>query len=175
MKVRELLGQLVKYNMDADIVVSTGDTFDDVADFDLSYGGPDSGDGETMAQTKHVYINPFNKPFNKKEEQCIIYNAKDGDIVYYNTHYDEMSYIIIFESLYRRNEYEPVEGINYYLLYCPEEDWFDQNITMPVAYYDMDRFKPATDEQKQMLFDALKKYGYEWDSETKKIIKYNEG
>lgn len=61
MKVRELLGQLVKYNMDADIVVSTGDTFDDVTDFDLSYGGPDSGDGETMAQTKHVYINPFNK------------------------------------------------------------------------------------------------------------------
>ena len=61
MKVKELLGLLVKYNMDADIVVSTGDTFDDIADFGLSYGGPDSGDGETKAQTKHVYINPFNK------------------------------------------------------------------------------------------------------------------
>lgn len=170
MKVRELLGQLVKYNMDADIVVSTGDTFDDVADFDLSYGGPDSGDGETMAQTKHVYINPF----NKKEEPWSIYNAKDGDIVYYENHYD-ISLIIIFESLYRRNEYEPAEGINYYLLYCPEENWFDQKVTMYVGYWDMDKFKPATDEQKQLLFDALKKYGYEWDSETKKIIKYNEG
>ena len=167
MKVRELLGQLVKYNMDADIVVSTGDTFDDISDFDLSYGGPDSGDGETMAQTKHVYINPF----NKKEESWSIYNAKDGDIVYYNTHYDEMSYIIIFESLYHRNEYEPAEGINYYLLYCPEEEWFDQEVTMPVAYYDMNRFKPATDEQKQMLFDALKKYGYDWDPENKKFNK----
>ena len=165
MKVRELLGQLVKYNMDADIVVSTGDTFDDISDFDLSYGGPDSGDGETKAQTKHVYINPF------KEQPWTIYNAKDGDIVSYQTHYDNISYIIIFESLYRRNEYEPVERINYYLLYCPEDEWFEQKITFYVDYYDMGRFKQATDEQKQLLFDALKKYGYEWDPENKKINK----
>lgn len=162
MKVRELLGQLVKYNMDADIVVSTGNTFDDITDFDLSYGGPDSGDGQTKSQTKHVYINPF--------KSWSIYDAKDGDIVFYENHYD-MSYIIIFESLYRRNEYEPAEGINYYLLYCQEEEWFAQNVTMYVGYWDMNKFKLATDEQKQSLFDALKKYGYEWDPENKEFNK----
>lgn len=107
----------------------------------------------------------------KDEEPWTIYDAINGDIVVYETHYDEMSYIIIFESLYRRNEYEPVEGINYYLLYCPEEEWFDQNITMYVGYWDMDKFKPASDEQKQLLFDALKKYGYEWDPENKEFNK----
>lgn len=108
----------------------------------------------------------------RDKEPWTIYDAKDGDIVSYETHYDEMSYIIIFESLYRRNEYEPAEGINHYLLYCPEEEWFDQNITMYVAYYDMNRFKPATDEQKQTLFKALKAQGYKWDPENKEIIKY---
>ena len=42
---------------------------------------------------------------------------------------------------------------------------------MYVGYWDMDRFKQATDEQKQVLFDALKKYGYEWDPENKKFNK----
>ncbi|MEE3385194.1 MAG: hypothetical protein VZR36_08950 [Prevotella sp.] len=104
-------------------------------------------------------------------EPWTIYDANDGDIVFYETHYDEIGYIIIFESLYRRNEYEPAEGINHYLLYCPEEKWFDQNIPMYVGYYDMDKFKQATEEQKQVLFDALEKYGYRWDAEAKKIIK----
>ena len=57
MKVRDAIKNLCQFNMDADILVSTGDTFDDVSDFSLSYGGPDSGDGETKLQTKHVYIN----------------------------------------------------------------------------------------------------------------------
>lgn len=57
MKVRALIQQLLEYNMDADIYVSTGDTFDDISDFELTYGGPTSGDGETKEQTKHVYIN----------------------------------------------------------------------------------------------------------------------
>jgi len=57
MEVRELIRELLEYNMEADIHVSTGDTFDDISDFELTYGGPSSGDGETKKQTKHVYIN----------------------------------------------------------------------------------------------------------------------
>ena len=47
MKVREIIRELLEYNMEADIHVSTGDTFDDISDFELTYGGPSSGDGET--------------------------------------------------------------------------------------------------------------------------------
>lgn len=57
MKNRELIQRLLDFNMDADVLVSIGDTFDDVSDFTLSYGGPDSGDGETKTDTKNVYIN----------------------------------------------------------------------------------------------------------------------
>ena len=57
MKVRELLGQLVKYNMDADIVVSTGDTFDDVEELDISWGSPYFGDGAEKKDAKIIYIN----------------------------------------------------------------------------------------------------------------------
>ena len=57
MKVGNLIRELLEFNRDADILVSTGDTFDDVSDFTISYGGPDSGDGTTKAQAKNVYIN----------------------------------------------------------------------------------------------------------------------
>lgn len=107
----------------------------------------------------------------KDDESWTIYDAIDGDIVYYDTDYDEISYIIIFESLYRRNAYELAEGINHYLLYCPEEEWFEQDNICYVNYWNMDKFKQATDEQKQMLFDALEKCGYRWNTESKKIIK----
>lgn len=67
MKNRELIQRLLDFNMDADVLVSIGDTFDDVSDFTLSYGGPDSGDGETKADTKNVYINFKTE---KSEERC---------------------------------------------------------------------------------------------------------
>ena len=57
MKVRELIKNLTEFDMDADVLVSTGNTFDDVSDFSLSWGGPDSGDGETKDMAKYVYIN----------------------------------------------------------------------------------------------------------------------
>ena len=57
MKVRELIKNLTEFDMDADVLVSTGNTFDDVSDFSLSWGGPDSDDGETKDMAKFVYIN----------------------------------------------------------------------------------------------------------------------
>lgn len=57
MKVRDLIKNLTEFDMDADVLVSTGNTFDDVSDFSLSWGGPDSGDGETKDIAKFVYIN----------------------------------------------------------------------------------------------------------------------
>jgi hypothetical protein len=63
-KVKDLIEELSEFNQDADIMVSTGDTFDDVSDFELTWGGPDSGDGQEKSETRHVYIN-----FNRKNEE----------------------------------------------------------------------------------------------------------
>jgi hypothetical protein len=45
------------FNMDAEIVVSTGDTFDDYEDLDLGWGGPHSSDGDTKLGAEYIYIN----------------------------------------------------------------------------------------------------------------------
>ena len=96
-----------------------------------------------------------------------IYDAEDGDIMYYNGS-NELEYVIIFES-FHYPEYGPADGINHYIFYCPTEDWFDQSGRMHINYWEWTKLKYATDEQKQTLFDALKKYGHAWDPENKKL------
>ena len=39
MKVRDYIKFLMDFNMDAEVVVSTGDTFDDYAEMDISWEG----------------------------------------------------------------------------------------------------------------------------------------
>lgn len=57
MKVRELIKKLADRNMDAEVMVSTGDTYDDVSDFCLSWGGPHSTDSEKDHRDEEfVYI-----------------------------------------------------------------------------------------------------------------------
>ena len=48
-----------KFNMDAEVVVSTGDTFDDYAEMDISWGGPNSSDGNSKIDAEYIYINNF--------------------------------------------------------------------------------------------------------------------
>lgn len=66
MKVRKLIKELLNSDMDAEVLVSTGNTFDDVSDFILSWGGPNSTDGETISNAKFVYIN-----LNENNEKTI--------------------------------------------------------------------------------------------------------
>ena len=57
MKVEQLVKRLFDFDMSADVLVSTGETFDDVSDFYLSWGGPNSKDGESSKDAKFIYIN----------------------------------------------------------------------------------------------------------------------
>ena len=87
MKVRDLIRELIEFNMNAEVVVSTGDTFDDVSDFTLSYGGPDSGDMEQVTDAKYVYINfreieRMKEQMDKKEEIKIIEKYASKKIEY---------------------------------------------------------------------------------------------
>ena len=60
MKVRELIKKLADRNMDAEVMVSTGDTYNDVSDFCLRWGGPHSTDSEKDHRDEEfVYIDFF--------------------------------------------------------------------------------------------------------------------
>lgn len=57
MKNRDLIKKLLDFNMDAEVVVSVGDTFDDVIDIDMSWGGPNSNEGQSKDDVKFIYFN----------------------------------------------------------------------------------------------------------------------
>ena len=62
MTVRNAINYLMDFNMDAEIVVSTGPTFDDYEEPNISWGGPDTGeneDGDGKSTAKFIYINNF--------------------------------------------------------------------------------------------------------------------
>lgn len=54
MKVRDLIIQLLNSDMDAEVLVSTGNTFDDVSDFTLGWGP--LPDGAELKEAKRVRI-----------------------------------------------------------------------------------------------------------------------
>lgn len=57
MKVRDLIKFLIDFNMDAEIVVSTGNTFDDYEEMDITFGGPNFCDGSKKSDAEFIYIN----------------------------------------------------------------------------------------------------------------------
>ena len=70
MKVKSLITQLLKFDMDAEVMVSIGNTFDDVSDFSLSWGGHNSKDGDTSKDAEFIYINFMdNVEYEIKDEQ----------------------------------------------------------------------------------------------------------
>lgn len=94
-------------------------------------------------------------------------DAKDGDVLCL---YERDVPKIIF--ILRGTPNKPYV-FNYYCYY---------NITYPdfnfgsvteglVLNYETDVIKPATKEQRELLFQKMKEEGYKWDSENKKLIK----
>ena len=57
MKVRNYIKFLMDFNMDADIVVSTGNTFNDYEEMNISWGGPNYGEGSDKSDAEFIYIN----------------------------------------------------------------------------------------------------------------------
>lgn len=111
MKVRDAIKELLEYNLDAELEVSTGDTFDDVSDFSFSYGGPDSGDGELKKDTKHVYINV------SRSEGNFIEQIKVRDEVYNLLQYKQNKFnvgdtILIPYMYYNKFGYDFVKSID---------------------------------------------------------------
>ena len=78
MKVRDYIKFLMDFNMDAEIVVSTGDTFDDHEEMNISWGGPNSNDGNSKIDAEYIYINNF---ITEKKEFKDLHKSKQDRII----------------------------------------------------------------------------------------------
>jgi len=90
-----------------------------------------------------------------------IQDAKNGDVFAYVTDEDEL-WIMIFMSLY-----EPYEGHVHYHALLVNDKFFDKG-TCCICINDL---KPATKEQRNILFEKMHEAGYEWDAKNKELKK----
>lgn len=65
MTVRELITELLEYNLDAEIKLDLFQNFGKLEDFSLSYGGPGEGEGTTPKTTELVSIDRLNQNTEK--------------------------------------------------------------------------------------------------------------
>lgn len=85
---------------------------------------------------------------------------KDGDILFTKTNMLHFPSVFILDT--NRNE------MRSYVRFLIERGHIDYG--MPVYNLDTNRFRYATEEEKQQLFDALAKKGKAWDAEKKQIV-----
>lgn len=119
-------------------------------------------DNKEVAQT---YINTIEERLGGKlnletleiEKQT---EFKDGDILFTKTNMLHFPSVFILDT--NRNE------MRSYVRFLIERGHIDYGT--PVYNLDTNRFRYATEEEKQQLFDALAKVGKAWDAEKKQIV-----
>ena len=85
-------------------------------------------------------------------------DAKDGDVLAFDN-----DNIVIFKDLYNYTSFHS---------YCHIEDGiFDFSTDELPDWWEDEGFKPATKEQRDLLFQKMHEAGYEWDVEKKKLGK----
>ena len=113
-------------------------------------------DGDDGVKTR-----PTRKYVDEKYHLWTIEDAKDGDVLDYVTDEEDL-WIMIYRSLY-----EPYEGhVHYHALLV--NDNFSDKGTCCIC---IDNLKPATKEQRDLLFQKMKEAGYEWDADKKELKK----
>jgi hypothetical protein len=97
-----------------------------------------------------------------------IQEAKDGDVLVYET--DEVEWIFIYREIVPAASEVPHDLLRYYFLL--EGNYFNWNGVSAMITDDYKLYlKPATKEQRDVLFSKMKEAGYEWDSEKKELKK----
>lgn len=96
------------------------------------------------------------------------YEPKDGDFVKFGSH-EPSPALQIFKS------FNKIGGHYAYASLCvyAESGKYVENIdTNAHENWYNEGLRPATEEEKQLLLDAMHKAGKDWDSEKKKIVEY---
>ena len=96
-------------------------------------------------------------------------NFKDGDIIVCDWSNSEW-------ICFLKGEVDTIGSTRYFVEdYCGmffKGQGSDKEVWIEASYSDSATFiRPATEEEKQKLFDKLKEEGYEWDAEKKEIVK----
>ena len=123
---------------------------DDV--FNFSYDGRYNLNGECC-----IFPSKENRDWSKFQNPF-----KDGDIIARD------EFIVIF-SHSKQSEVKVKEQIVHYHCYLGGSTCFNSTKGGGVGYISDFRF--ATDEEKEKLFDAIKKNGYKWNADTKTLEK----
>ena len=116
--------------------------------------------------TSQGYVNGNScLPFSWEDEIHLwaIQDAKEGDVLSYVTDEEDL-WIMIYWSLYK-----PYEGHVYYHALLVNDNFTDKG-TCCIC---IDDLKPATKEQRDLLFAKMRESGYEWDNEKKQLITLN--
>ena len=92
---------------------------------------------------------------DKEYHLWTIQDAKDGDVLAYKND------IVIFKE----NNYNPNDKSGCMFVYCSCNNFYEIGGINPTVY------KPATKEQRDLLFQKMKEAGYEWDAEKKELKK----
>lgn len=93
-----------------------------------------------------------------------IVDAKDGDILYAKGSYFK-------EYVFKFSSFTEDKVISTHFGYDVFHGTFDTKLSRFGREEDFVFVNPATKEQRNMLFQRMKKAGYEWDSETKELKK----
>lgn len=107
--------------------------------------------------TVHVY----NHLIDNKSHLWSIEDAKEGDVLSYVTDEKDL-WIMIYWSLYK-----PYKGHVHYHALLVNNDFSDKG----TCCIDIDYLKPASKEQRELLFQKMGQTGYEWDAEQKELKK----
>ena len=87
------------------------------------------------------------------------YMYKEGDVIIVRSQY---KHILIYKESKNRRLYSFADLI---------DDLLDIDETPVCLEDDIKEIRPATEEEKQKLFDKLKEEGWEWNAEKKEVVK----
>lgn len=94
-----------------------------------------------------------------------IYQPKDGEIVMFQDRPDSV-------FIYRKVDILRTSVTTYYVALCAGVHLLYNDPYHMLRGCDFSNVAPATEEAKQLLFDALKSRNLAWDPETKQVIKW---
>lgn len=94
------------------------------------------------------------------------YEPQDGDVVYVKVRHNDIDAIFIFN----KNVENRIYGYAGYNIKFDEiVDTHGLAYIPPKIFDDLIEYRPATDEEKQLLFDAMLKQGKRWNAEKKAV------
>ena len=112
----------------------------------------------TLEDIKGNIISPCLPPSENESHIWTIKDAKDGDVLYFND-----NNVVIFKNLYCCSTFHS---------YCHIADGiFDISKDDMPDWWECEGFQPATKEQRELLFQKIRKAGYEWDENKKELRK----